>query len=77
MQLKEELGVSREKRESSCKVSPEELKAKLNRKQKLHQGKSGSAHWHPKPSGVTCVAHCTLDLQGRCHCSAVVCPSTD
>lgn len=29
-------------------VSPEEFKAGLNRKQELHQDKSGSVHWRQK-----------------------------
>lgn len=38
------LRVSEETEGNSCVLSPGEFKAWLNRKQELHQDKSGSAH---------------------------------
>lgn len=55
--------VSEEKEGNSGVVSPEEFKAGLNRKQELHQDKSGSAHWRQKFFPDPRVSHEPLDTR--------------
>lgn len=52
------LRVSEETEGNSCVLSPGEFKAGLNRKQELHQDKSGSAHWRQKFCPDPRVSHC-------------------
>lgn len=63
------LRVSEETEGNSCVLSPGEFKAGLNRKQELHQDKSGSA----QTLGCPTVAHWTPGLWEHCHCSPAAC----